>query len=339
VYYSYYYYSAKTAKAQALPACVLTSSQYFGKKVVIKTMKKPKICIVGPGVVGQATGKVLLEKGYEVGFLGGREERGQKLRKEGYTWHSSTDLMEGDYDYDITFLTVPTPTHDGKLNFEAMMAASSDLGKRLKKTKKYHLVVVKSTVPPGTTEDIVIKNVEKFSGKKVGKDFGACMNPEYLREYAAYEDILNPWLIIIGEYDKKSGKMLENVYKVFDCPMYRVPLKEAEMQKYVHNLYNASKIAFFNEMREIAKSIGADADKIFKFTAISAEAMWNPKYGIRDMGPFSGACLPKDTKAFYHWATTHKFDARLLGMIIEQNEVLTEKLGMNQYDYKKETNL
>jgi UDPglucose 6-dehydrogenase len=212
-------------------------------------MKKPKICIVGPGVVGQATGKVLLEKGYEVGFLGGREERGQKLRKEGYTWHSSTDLMEGDYDYDITFLTVPTPTHDGKLNFEAMMAASSDLGKRLKKTKKYHLVVVKSTVPPGTTEDIVIKNVEKFSGKKVGKDFGACMNPEYLREYAAYEDSLNPWLIIIGEYDKKSGKMLENVYKVFDCPMYRVPLKEAEMQKYVHNLYGRDTARGMGETR------------------------------------------------------------------------------------------
>jgi UDPglucose 6-dehydrogenase len=213
------------------------------------------------------------------------------------------------------------------------------LEKDSKIPKKYHLVVVKSTVPPGTTEELVIKNIEKYSGKKIGKDFGACMNPEYLREYAAYEDSLNPWLIVIGEYDEKSGKTLEEAYKVFECPMYRVSLKEAEMQKYVHNLYNASKIAFFNEMRQVAKEIGADADKIFKFTAMSAEAIWNPKYGIRDMGPFSGACLPKDTKAFHYWAQTQGLDTRLLGMIIEQNEVLTEKLGLNHYDYKKETNL
>lgn len=302
-------------------------------------MKKPKICVVGPGVVGQATGKVFIEKGFETAFLGGREEKGKKLQDEGYTWYSADALFDGDYDFDITFFTVPTPTHDGKLNFDAMNSASIDLGKRLKKTKKYHLVVVKSTVPPGTTEELVIKNIEKYSGKKVGEGFGACMNPEYLREYAAYEDSLNPWLIIIGAYDKKSAKTLENVYKVFECPQYTVTLKEAEMQKYVHNLYNASKIAFFNEMREVAKKIDVDADKIFKFTAISAEAMWNPKYGIRDMGPFSGACLPKDTKAFYHWASTKGYDVRLLGMIIEQNEVLTETLGLSHYDYKKETNL
>lgn len=302
-------------------------------------MHKPKICIVGPGVVGQATGKVFIEKGYETAFLGGRLERGEKLRTEGYIWHEKDSLFDGDYDFDITFLTVPTPTHEGKLNFDAMNLASIDLGKRLKKTKKYHLVVVKSTVPPGTTGEIVIKNLEEYSGKKVGKDFGVCMNPEYLREESAYEDSLKPWLIVVGEYDKKSGDILEETYKVFDCPTYRVSLKEAEMQKYVHNLYNAVKIGFFNEMREVAKEIGADADKIFKFTAISAEAMWNPKYGIRDMGPFSGACLPKDTKAFYHWAKTREIDVRLLGMVIEANEILTQKLGMKQYNYKKETNL
>lgn len=302
-------------------------------------MKKPKIIIIGPGVVGQATGKVFIQKGYETAFLGGREERGHKLQKEGYTWYPKEALFNGDFDFDISFFTVPTPTHEGKINLDAMTQASIDLGKRLKKTKKYHLVVVKSTVPPGTTEKIVIKNIEKYSGKKVGVDFGACMNPEYLREYAAFEDSLNPWLIVLGEYDKKSGNKLHKLYKVFDCPIHRVSLKEAEMQKYIHNLYNAAKIAFFNEMREIAKEIGVDADKVFKLTAISAEAIWNPKYGIRDKGPFSGACLPKDTKAFYHWARSCGYDARLLGMIIEQNEVLTEKLGMNHYDYKKETNL
>jgi ketopantoate reductase len=99
-------------------------------------MKKPKICIVGPGVVGQATGKVFIEKGYETGFLGGRAERGEKLRQDGYTWHSTEELYDGDYDYDITFFTVPTPTHEGKINLEPMTQASIDLGKRLKNTQK-----------------------------------------------------------------------------------------------------------------------------------------------------------------------------------------------------------
>ena len=111
------------------------------------------------------------------------------------------------------------------------------------------------------------------------------------------------------------------------------------MQKYVHNLYNAVKITFFNEMREIAANIDVDADKIFEYTVQSCEGIWNPNYGIRNRGPFSGACLPKDTKAFFHWAHMEGFDVRVLKAAISQNEYLTEKLGLEKYNYNKETNL
>lgn len=291
-------------------------------------MNKPKICIVGPGVVGQATGKVFIVKGFEVGFIGRTASKVARLSEDGlaaYTWN---DMMNGNFDYDVTFLTVPTPSVDGEVDLSYMESAAKELGKRLRHTTKYHVVVVKSTVPPGTTEELVLKTLEKYSDKKVGKEIGLCMNPEYLREETAYEDSLNPWLIVIGEYDKKSGEVLESVFSSFDCSIEKCSLREAEMQKYIHNLFNAAKIAFFNEMRDIAHKIGADADKMFKFTATSAEGMWNPKYGIRNKGPFMGSCLPKDTQGFYHWAKKNGFNRRLLKTVIETNDELVEKMGL-----------
>jgi len=284
---------------------------------------KAKICIIGPGVVGQATGKVFAKLGFKTAFLGGNIEKTEKLRNEGYTAYTRKDLFDGSYDFDISMLTVPTPTTNGSINLDAITSASIDLGKRLKLNKKnYHLVVVKSTVPPGTTESIVARMVKKYSGRKLGRDFGLCMNPEYLREKTAYEDALKPWVILIGEYDKRSGKTLEEVYKNFKCPVYRSTIQEAEFQKYVHNLFNAVKITFFNEMREIGKKAKLGTKKIFETTAFSAEGMWNPKYGIRDLGPFSGNCLPKDTRAFLKWATHNGVEALLLKTIIKINETL-----------------
>lgn len=298
-------------------------------------MIKPSICIIGPGVVGQATGKVFVEKGIRVGFLGRTSGKVDVLKKEGYNAFTKDEIFNGNYDYDVSMLTVPTPTLKGKIDLSILKQASIDLGKRLKYFKKYHLVVVKSTVPPGTTENLVIPIIEKYSGKRIGKDFGACMNPEYLREEKAYDDTLNPWMVLIGEYDEQSGNMLNLLYEgKFNCPIYRCGLKEAEMQKYVHNLFNAVKISFYNEMREIAGQIDVDADKVFKYAAISCEGMWNPKYGIRDMGPFQGSCLPKDTKAFFHWAQARGFDASLLKTAIDVNNKLISKLGLHEFSFE-----
>ena len=187
---------------------------------------KAKICIIGPGVVGQATGKVFAKLGFKTSFLGGNPHKTQKLRQEGYSAYLRSDLFDGTYDFDISMLTVPTPTIDGAINLDAIRSAAIDLGKRLKLSKKkYHLAVVKSTVPPGTTQNIVAKLIEKYSGWKAGKDFGLCMNPEYLREKTADEDALNPWVILIGEYDNRSGELLETVYKKFKCPIVRCKLR------------------------------------------------------------------------------------------------------------------
>lgn len=288
-------------------------------------MIKTKICIVGPGVVGQATGKVFAAKGFKVAFIGRTREKVDKLVDLGYSAYTKDEFVNGSYDFDMTMLTVPTPTLDGKIDLSAINESSIELGKRIKFMKKYHLAVVKSTVPPGTTETLVLKNLEKYSGKKVGRDFGLCMNPEYLREEFAFDDTLNAWVITIGEYDKRSGDMLESVYKTFSSPIHRVKIKEAEMQKYIHNLFNAAKISFFNEMRQIADKEGLDANRIFSLTAVSAEGMWNPKYGTRDRGPYSGSCLPKDTKAFYEWAQKNGHDTHLLEAVMKVNNRLLSR--------------
>lgn len=287
-----------------------------------------KICIIGPGVVGYATGKVLSENGFKVGFIGRNEEKSEKLKNEGFDSYTFKNFPDHHYDYDITFITVATPTIDGKINLEPVRQASEFLGELLAYRKQYHLVVVKSTVLPGTTENMVIKTIEKKSGKKAGVDFGVCMNPEYLREKLALEDSRKPWVTLIGQYDEKSGDMLEKVYKTFTKSIFRCSLVEAEMQKYVHNLYNAAKITFFNEMRGAAEQIGANPDRMFKLTALSCEGMWNPEYGIRDFGPFLGHCLPKDTQAFYNFTRNSKIDAELLKTTIDVNNQLMKKLNI-----------
>ncbi|MEK7513835.1 MAG: nucleotide sugar dehydrogenase [Patescibacteria group bacterium] len=287
-----------------------------------------KICIIGPGVVGQATGIVLKENGFEVCFIGRNQEKIDKLIKEGFSAHTFSTFPDHQYDFDVTFITVATPTVDGKIDLEPIRAASKFLGGILAFRQEYHVVVVKSTVLPGTTENLVIKEIEAISGKTAGRDFGVCMNPEYLREVNALEDSRKPWLTLIGELDEKSGAVLESVYQKFASPIFHCSLKEAEMQKYIHNIYNAVKITFYNEMRQIAKINGLDAEKMFKINALSCEGMWNSRYGIRDAGPFLGHCLPKDTQALYNWAEKNNYDASLLKTTIEVNNQLMKKLNL-----------
>lgn len=289
-------------------------------------VSNPRICIFGPGVVGYATGKALAEKKFKVGFIGRSQDKVKKLRDEGYWAYTFETFPNHSFDFDISFLTIATPTIKGKIQLQGIKQVAKFIGGRLTMTNKYHVIVVKSTVVPGTTEEIVIPLLEKYSGKKVGKDFGVCMNPEYLREKTAVEDSRKPWMVLIGQYDKKSGDMLAKVWKKFKCPVYRCSIKEAEMQKYVHNLYNAVKIAFFNEMRVIAGSMKADADTIFKYTALSCEGIWNISYGLKNFGPYSGSCLPKDTQAFHEFSRKKHFHDDVLKATIKANtRLLTEK--------------
>jgi UDPglucose 6-dehydrogenase len=276
------------------------------------------VAIIGSGVVGTATGKGLAEKGNKVTFFDIDQKKIEALKKRGHSAFT-VDQIEADQ-FDVFFLVVPTPTEKGRVSFDAIARVSEDLGSKLKKKKEYCIVVVRSTVPPGTTESLVVPIIERRSGKRAGADFGVCMNPEYLREKSAESDFANPHAITIGAMDQRSDETLSAVYGKFKCPIHHVTVREAEMQKYAHNLFNAAKIAFFNEMRVICERLGIDADHIYSITAESAEGVWNKQYGMRDMGYFDGMCLPKDTQAFSHWAKENGFKTPILDAVIGSNE-------------------
>lgn len=286
-----------------------------------------RVAIIGSGVVGEATGKGFIAKGVDLLFSDISPIRLEALHAQGLTAVLPEELRTKAFD--ISFLSISTPTKGGQIVLDHLYAAAEEIGTRLKTWPHgYHLVVVRSTVPPGTTE-ILGQLIAKLSGKRLGEDFGLCMNPEFLREKTAAEDFLNPPIIVIGEYDERSGAMLDAFYrKRFSCPIFRVSLKEAEMEKYIHNLYNAAKISFFNEFRLLCTELGIDAERVFPLVAKSAEGMLNPAYGTRNFGPFDGMCLPKDTSAFLSWAKEQGFELPMLKATIVVNKTIKKQTAL-----------
>jgi UDPglucose 6-dehydrogenase len=288
-------------------------------------MVEKSIFIVGSGLVGQATGKGLATKGFKVTLIDVRPAIVNQLRGEGYEAFEVSEVKKPDTD--IFLLSPPTYSLKPGINgLDFVKEAATSVGRWLSKIDKYCLVVIRSTVLPGTTEGTIIPILEEYSGKGAGRDFGVCMNPEYLRERCAEEDFLNPWLVLIGELDKRSGDLLQEVYHWVNCPVYRLPIKEAEIQKFVHNLFNAAKISFFNEMRLACRQMGLDCERVFSLVTQSAEAIWNPIYGTKDLGPFGGSCLPKDTAAFLSWAKEQGIETPLVDAVLRVNQALVRRL-------------
>jgi UDPglucose 6-dehydrogenase len=280
------------------------------------------VLAVGAGVVGHAEGTALREHGHVVAFSDIDEALLSQHRAEGLQTipMSGLDLV----DVDVVVVSVSTPNSDGAIDLRHLEAAVATIGDALGRASssepgRYRVVIVRSTVPPGTTEDVVIPLLEANAGLLAGPDFGVCVSPEFLRQRVAVEDSVEPRLVVIGQLDDRSGDVAERLNAGFGCPVYRVPIREAEFQKYVHNHFNASKISFFNELRRVAIAIGVDAERVFALVAQSSEAMWNEEYGTLDLGPFGGACLPKDLEAFLTWADRKGLDLPILSAVKQSN--------------------
>ena len=265
------------------------------------TAKSYPIAVIGSGVVGTATGAGLAAMGHRVVFCDVDPKRVGLLNARGFNAISLEELSA--IEALAYLISVPTPTTDGRVDTSFVREAALAVGRTMRATDGYVLVVVRSTVPPGTTERIVIPALELASGKRVGIDFGVCMNPEFLRAATAEEDFLEPRVIVIGQLDDRSGDLLAAIYGPWsDVPVLRMSLRTAEACKYVSNLFNATKISFFNEMDRFLGAQGIDTDAAFAATAIGAEGMWNPDYGTRGGFPYGGVCLPKDTVGFLGFA-------------------------------------
>ncbi len=287
------------------------------------------IAVVGSGFVGQANGKALVKFGHSLIFSDTDPVKVALLQQEGYRAVAPEALEQENID--IFFVCVPTPTTSSGTKLTFIQDAAKLLGiGPLRHLKHYPVVVIKSTVPPGTTDGVIRPLLEQYSGKKAGVDFGLTFEPEYLRERTSTLDAEKPRLILIGSGDPHAASLLAWLRAPFRVPIKHVSIIDAETQKYVHNLFNANKISFFNELRQVTQRLGVDTDTVFALTMETAEAAWNPRYGIRDFGPFNGSCLPKDTAAFLAFAKdTLGMGMPILSAVIEANHAL-EKQKLDQ---------
>ena len=222
---------------------------------------------------------------------------------------------------DVTFITVGTPSRpDGSIDLSYVRSAAETIGRALRK-KGYHLIVVKSTVLPGTTEEVA-RIIERESGRRAGEGFGICMNPEFLREGNAVEDIFKPDRIVIGCIDERSGDMLEGLWREFYGnempPLLRTNLVNAEFIKYASNAFLAMKVSFINEIANIAQRVkGADVEVIAR--GIGLDKRIGPLFLKAGLG-FGGSCFPKDLMALMRFSEELGYDPRLLRSTIDLNK-------------------
>lgn len=283
-----------------------------------------RMLIVGSGVVGQATGKGFAKKGHRVSYVDINPQTVERLRGQGLD-----ATMIGAVDWqsiDVVLLAVSTPSIDGRIVLDYIEAAALDVGRGLAKVGHFVTVVVRSTVPPTTTEQRITPILERASGKRAGADFGVAMNPEFLRAVTSEQDFARPWITVLGSSDRHSAELLDALYAPFGALIVRCTPTEAEMIKYVNNVYNAVKISYFNEVHAICAQLGLDSSLVGAAAARSAESMWNPLYGTRGGVPYGGACLPKDTVAFMQFARERGFAHLMLEATIAVNEQLANQV-------------
>jgi len=306
-----------------------------------------KISVMGTGYVGLVSGTCLAERGHQVTCIDIRSEVVQEINAGRPPIHeigldnllrsardkgmlsATTDAKTAILDSDVTLICVGTPTVDGRMDMSQIVAAAKEIGSALASKRGYHVVAVKSTVLPGTTEGPVKAAIESHSGKKVGDGWGLCMNPEFLREGRAVEDFRVPDRIVVGATDSMTAEVFLNVYADFTCPKLVTTPRTAEMIKYVSNSLLATMISFSNEIGNMCSAVpGVDARLVWKgvhldrrLTPINGQvggAAGVTEYLWHGLG-FGGSCFPKDVAALRSFGRTVGEQTRMLDAVLDIN--------------------
>jgi UDPglucose 6-dehydrogenase len=287
-------------------------------------MAEKKISIIGSGWVGTAIGLGYTKLGYQVIF---HDIVAKDLP------NFTRDIHAAIEETDVSFICVPTPTSEGQIDLRYIKEATIAIGKALAARTTYHVVVVKSTVVPTTTETVVLPLLERYSGKQAG-EFGVCMNPEFLTEIASSwsadeasnRDFFTEDRIVIGAYDKRSGDILEDLYRPLHKPIFRTDLRTAELIKYASNCMLATKISYWNEVYLLCEQLGIDSQEV---ASIVAQDPRIGTYGSVHGKAFGGKCLPKDLKAFISFADEYR-KTKLLKAVDAINEEMKDRFGVRE---------
>lgn len=296
-----------------------------------------RISIFGMGYVGAVCGACLAEDGHEVigvdvaqlkvdlinqgkspviepgleALIARQVEAGRLVATT--ETQLAVDLSE------ISMICVGTPSlKNGNLDLRYIETVARDIGLALMHKDHYHTVVTRSTVLPGTTRDVVVPNLEAFSGKSVGPDIGVAVNPEFLREGTAIADYREPPMTVIGEGDDRAGKKVASLYKDLLTPLMRRPIEVAEMIKYACNSWHATKITFANEIGNVAKALGVDGRQVMEVVCRDRKLNISDYY-LKPGFAFGGSCLPKDVNALSYRARQLDVETPMISAIMPSN--------------------
>ncbi|MFW6323699.1 MAG: UDP-glucose dehydrogenase family protein [Desulfovibrionales bacterium] len=307
------------------------------------------VAIVGTGYVGLVSGACLAEKGHQVVCVDVDESKVERInradppiyekglaqllsRNVGDNLRATRNLEKAVLGSEISLIAVGTPFDGGRIDLRFIREVAGQIGTVLKKSSSYHVVVVKSTVVPGTTDQIVLPLLESKSGKKAGRDFGVGMNPEFLREGEAVEDFLHPDRIVLGGMDQRTMEIMERLYAVFPgVDILRTGNSTAEMIKYAANSLLATMISFSNEIANLCTALGSiDATEVMKGVHLDKRFCPIQEDGGRVRPGFTtylepgcgfgGSCFPKDVKALISHGDDAGSPMEILKAVMEVNE-------------------
>ncbi|HEY0762114.1 MAG TPA: UDP-glucose/GDP-mannose dehydrogenase family protein [Pyrinomonadaceae bacterium] len=238
---------------------------------------------------------------------------------------ATTDSSEAVRQSEMSLICVGTPGKaNGSLNLDYVKRVCEEIGLALKDKNERHVVVVRSTMLPGTTEAIVIPALESTSSKKAGKDFGVAVNPEFLREGTSLKDFYAPPFTVIGAQDNETATAVQQLYANIDAPLHATPLRTAEMLKYVCNSFHALKVSFANEIGNICKELDVDSHDVMEIFCHDTKLNLSPYY-LKPGFAFGGSCLPKDLRAISYKAKELDVEVPVLSAILPSNRLQIER--------------
>lgn len=314
-----------------------------------------KVSVAGTGYVGLVSGVCLAEKGHHVICIDIDPAKVEKInsgippiyedgledllkKNVGKSLSATTDLRQAVLDTDISLIAVGTPFDGNEIDLTYIKTVARQIGEVLKDKDTYHTVVVKSTVVPGTTDEVVLPILEEASGKKAGVDFGVGMNPEFLKEGEAIQDFMYPDRIVYGGINKKSIEVLRDLYAVFEgVDQLATNCRTAEMIKYTANSLLATMISFSNEIANLCTATGGiDVTEVTRGVHLDKRLTPILEDGTRIFPTFTtyieagcgfgGSCFPKDVKALIAYGKKLGNSMQVLDSVIAVNEKQPERM-------------
>jgi GDP-mannose 6-dehydrogenase len=316
-----------------------------------------KVSVFGLGYVGCVTGACLAKHGHDVigvdvnpvkvklindgdcpivepGLAELIADVTNPQRSEAGGFRATDDGAQAIANSDVTMICVGTPSdQSGNVNLDGVGRCVASIADSLAAKDAYHVVVVRSTVPPGTTAGLIASQAVISQAVAAGR-LGFSMNPEFLREGSSIEDFENPPVTIIGESDPRAGEVVESLYGFIDAAVVHLDLRAAEMIKYVNNAFHALKVTFANEIGSLCKSLAIDSHDVMNVVCMDDKLNISRKY-LTPGFAFGGSCLPKDLRALNYIARHEDIQLPLLDSMLPSNRLLVERTAQRVRDLGK----